>query len=269
MAERVSRAICIASIITVSTLVVPSICRASAWAGLRSGTERTSSFLLERGILPAARARSPRGISECRPRRSASATSRTPGTNGNLIIVRDSLNCLGNGSTTPFPETSSRSSAGVWQWQKILNVYPQRTLAGSSQFNYTSAISTLYPRRGYSACRPQHFDRTRLTALHQQQGRPAPAYGNFASTLNFPLSPISFPRPGKNGVITLTHTFSPTLTNEFIFGPSKNTIPTYVTADDQVTRARQGITTPLLYPSVNFADYIPNFKYGVAGVTFR
>ena len=86
--------------------------------------------------------------------------------------------------------------------------------------------------------------------------------------MNFPLSPISFPRPGKNGVITLTHSFSPTLTNEFIFGPSKNDI-FYDANDDQVTRAAKGITTPLLFPSSNIGDYIPNFRYGgVANATF-
>jgi hypothetical protein len=191
-------------------------------------------------------------------------------TNGNLITVRDSLNCLGNGTTTPFPGNIIPQRCWYDNGQKILNVYPQANTAGNAQFNYTSAISTKYPRREDILRLDYNIsDRTRLSARYTNNKEDRLlAYGNFASNLNFPLSPISFPRPGKNGVVTLTHTFSPTLTNEFIFGPSKNTI-VYVTADDQVTRSAKGITTPLLFPDVNFANYIPNFRYGgVANVTY-
>ncbi len=190
--------------------------------------------------------------------------------NGNLIRVNDSLNCLGSGTTAQFPGNIIPQKCWYGNGQAILNVYPQPNTAGNPTFNYTSAISTLYPRREDILRIDFNISpRTRLTARYTNNNEQRLlAYGNFASNLNFPLSPISFPRPGKNGVITLTHTFSPTLTNEFIFGPSKNNI-VYVTADDQVTRAAKGITTPLLYPDVNFANYIPNFRYGgVSNVTF-
>lgn len=191
--------------------------------------------------------------------------SNTRDGNNNLITVRDSTNCLGNGATTPFPGNRIPQQCWYNNGQAILNVYPQPNFTGNPQFNYTSAISTLYPRREDILRLDYNIsDKTRLTGryLNNHEERLL-AYGNFASALNFPLSPISFPRPGKNGVITLTHTFSPTLTNEFIFGPSKNTI-FYDAADDQVTRAAKGITVPLLFPAVNFADYIPNFRYGGA-----
>ncbi len=188
----------------------------------------------------------------------------------NLITVRDTQNCLGNGAGTPFPGNRIPQQCWYGNGQSILNVYPLPNTGGSPQFNYTSAISTLYPRREDILRLDYNIsDNTRLTGRYTNNHEERLlAYGNFASEMNFPLSPISFPRPGKNGVITLTHTFSPTLTNEFIFGPSKNDI-FYDSNDDQATRTAKNITTPLLFPTANIGNYIPNFRYGgVNNATF-
>jgi outer membrane receptor protein involved in Fe transport len=196
--------------------------------------------------------------------------SNTRDGNGNLIIVRDSLNCLGNGAGAPFPGNIIPRQCWYSNGQQILNIYPQPNVTGNQQFNYTSAVSTQYPRREDILRIDFNItDKTRLTGRYTNNHEERLlAYGSFASGLNFPLSPISFPRPGKNGVITLTHTFSPTLTNEFIFGPSKNSI-LLEAANDRATRAANGITVPLLFPAVNFSNYIPNFRYGgIANQTF-
>lgn len=196
--------------------------------------------------------------------------SNTRDGNGNLITVRDTTNCLGNGTNAAFPGNIVPQRCWYSNGQQILNVYPQPNVTGNPQFNYTSAVSTQYPRREDILRIDYNItDHTRLTGRYTNNHEERLlAYGSFASESNFPLSPISFPRPGKNGVITLTHTFSPTLTNEFIFGPSKNDI-LLETADDRATRGANGITVPLLFPGVNFSNYIPNFRYGgIANQTF-
>ena len=149
--------------------------------------------------------------------------------------------------------------------QAILNLFPQPNIAGLSDVNYTSSISTKYPRREDTLRVDYNItDRTHLSARYtNNKEERLLAYGSFASGLNFPLSPISFPRPGRNGVLTLTHTFSPTLTNEFIFGPSSNFIDLRP-ADDNALASKRSINVPKLFPNVG-AGYVPNFRFGGIG----
>ncbi len=144
----------------------------------------------------------------------------------------------------------------------ILNVYPTPNVTGDNRFNYTSSISTQYPRREDILRVDWNItERTHLAARYTNNKEERfLAYGSFASGLNFPLSPISFPRPGRNGALTLTHTFSPTLTNEFIFGPSSNFIDLRP-ADDNALAKTYNLNIPKLFPSVGFG-YVPNFRFG-------
>src|SRR5262245_12487173 len=149
--------------------------------------------------------------------------------------------------------------------QAILNLYPEPNVLGRNDFNFTSSVSTKYPRRE-DILRVDYniSDRTHLSARYSNNKEERLlAYGSFASGLNFPLSPISFPRPGRNGVLSLTHTFSPTLTNEFIFGPSSNFIDLRPDDDNALARKRK-INGPKLCPTLG-AGYVPNFRFGGIG----
>jgi hypothetical protein len=149
--------------------------------------------------------------------------------------------------------------------QAILNVFPRPNVSGRNDFNYTSSISTQYPRREDILRVDWNItERTHLAARYTNNKETRfLGYGSFASGLNFPLSPISFPRPGRNGVLTLTHTFSPTLTNEFIFGPSSNFIDLRP-ADDKALAKTYNVNVPKLFPGVGFG-YLPNFRFGGIG----
>jgi outer membrane receptor protein involved in Fe transport len=152
------------------------------------------------------------------------------------------------------------------QWyssgQAILNLYPQPNVAGNSRFNYTSAVSSRIPRREDIVRIDWNItDRTRLTGRfvnNTQNG--ALSYGTFVSEQSFPLSPLAFPRPGRNGVLSLTHTFSSTLTNEFIFGPSSNFIDLRPN-DDRALASTNNINITKLFPNVG-AGFVPNFRFG-------
>jgi hypothetical protein len=189
--------------------------------------------------------------------------SQTTDGNGNPITVRN--------PTTGQPYPGNRIPSGDWfsSGQAILNLYPLPNVTGNPQFNFTSTIPTKYPRREDILRIDYNItERTRLTARYTKNHEERfLAYGSFASGLNFPLSPISFPRPGRNGVLSLTHSFSPTLTNEFIFGPSSNFIDLRP-ADENALASTHGLAVPKLFPNVGFG-YVPNFRFGgIANQTF-
>jgi len=189
--------------------------------------------------------------------------SQTTDGNGNLIKIVNPL------TRQPYPDNKIPQSDWFSSGQAILKLFPEPNVVGNAAYNYTSAISTQYPRREDILRVDWNItDSTRLSARYiENHEKRLLAYGSFASGLNFPLSPISFPRPGRNGVLTLTHTFSPSLTNEFIFGPSSNFI-NLLPADDNSLAANHGINVPKLFPNVG-AGYVPNFRFGgIAAQTF-
>jgi hypothetical protein len=185
--------------------------------------------------------------------------SQTTDGNGNPVTVINPL------TRQPYPGNTIPKSDWYSSGQAILNLFPLPNVTGNSQFNFTSSVSTLYPRREDILRIDYNItDRTRLSARYTNNAeKRLLAYGSFASDLNFPFAPISFPRPGRNGVLTLTHTFSPTLTNEFIFGPSSNFIELKPDGDKALASANN-INVPKLFPNIG-AGYVPNFRFGGIG----
>ena len=88
------------------------------------------------------------------------------------------------------------------------------------------------------------------------------AYGTTTASWNWPLT-ITDRRNGPGNILsfTLTHNFSPTLINEFVFGPGRGGV-TIAPKDDKATRKVTGINTPLLYPDANTPDLIPTLILG-------
>lgn len=177
--------------------------------------------------------------------------------NGNLIIITDPL------TGQPFPGNIIPPDRFSSDGQAILNLYPLPNVGGDPGFNFTSSNSSEYPRRE-DVIRIDYniSDRTRLSGryINNNDNQLLP-YGTFNSDINFPLTRFVFPQSGRNGVLTLTHTFSPTLTNEFIFGPSMNRLS--ITAEDNnATNAAHNLSLPVLFPNTNPDDFIPNFGFG-------
>ncbi|HKX30560.1 MAG TPA: carboxypeptidase regulatory-like domain-containing protein [Blastocatellia bacterium] len=191
--------------------------------------------------------------------------SQTLDGNGNPIFIRDpSLNlpCNAADRSGCFPNNQIPANRFFESGQAILNLFPLPNTDGGNRYNYTSAVSTQYPRREDILRMDWNIsDRTRLTGRFTRNvEKRLLSYGSFASEQNFLLSPISFPRPGRNGVLSLTHTFSPTLTNEFIFGPSSNFIDLRPN-DERALASTYNINIPKLFPGIG-AGYVPNFRFG-------
>jgi hypothetical protein len=207
--------------------------------------------------------------------------SQTVDGNGNRVYIKDT-NLAGTctAANTPANPGACFINNGVLhvipqaRWyasgQAILNVYPQPNIGGNNQFNFTSANSYAYPRReDILRMDYQMNEKHRLTGRFTYNADTrALAYGTFISDYNFPLTTIRYPRPSRNGVLQLQSTFSSTLTNEFIFGPSTNYLSLFEDTPT-ATRKVKNINTPLLFPSVNVDDLIPNLRYGgIANQTF-
>lgn len=206
--------------------------------------------------------------------------SETRDGNGNRIYLRDYTKPGNCRAVRPDPQPDDQTACFNYMGTinridparffrdgpSILNLYPLPNFSGNPQYNYVSQLSNEYPRREDILRLDYNInDTTRLAArMVRNADRQRTVYGTFASGLNFPLSPIIFERPGINANLTLSKSFSPTLLNEFSFGPSRNQIEIYG-GDDLITRKGRNITFPLRFPDINKADYVPNFTYG--GIT--
>ena len=189
--------------------------------------------------------------------------------NGKALIVRDTGNCLGTsgtGTAQPFPGSVIPKSCWFPGSQAILNLFPMpNTTIGGNQYNYTSQVSSKYPRRE-DIVRVDYL----LNDKHRLSGRfinnyddQILTYGTTTLSDNFPtLGPADRSGSGYNMALTLTSTITPTLVNEAIFGHGIFTT-NIVAATDGYSRAKTGISTPLLFPQANAPyDVIPSMSFG-------
>jgi hypothetical protein len=189
--------------------------------------------------------------------------------NGAPILVRDGGNCLGanvGATIAPFPGNKIPQSCFYPGSQAILNMFPMpNTAIGGYQYNYTSQISSKYPRRE-DIVRVDYL----ITDKHRLTGRfinnyddQILSYGTTTLSYNFPtLGPVNRSGSGYNMIYSLTSTLTPTLVNEAKFGYGIFTT-NIVASTDGFSRAATGISTPLLFPNANAPyDIIPSLSFG-------
>jgi hypothetical protein len=197
---------------------------------------------------------------------------------GNLVVV-DPRTCRPNPQIPnasicdPFPSNKIPQDRWYQYGQAILNLYPMPNLEGDPSVNFISQVSHEAPRLE-SILRLDYrvSDRSEISGriVHNSDEQLLP-YGVFPGTLNFPFergskrTRIAQPRPGFNAVLNFSRSFGDTLTNEFIFGPSRNRIKVEA-ENDLITRQATEINIPLLFPDANLGDYIPNLRFsGIGG----
>jgi Carboxypeptidase regulatory-like domain/TonB-dependent Receptor Plug Domain len=197
---------------------------------------------------------------------------------GARIFIRDPLltgNCNATDQTACFRDggvvNKIPASRFYSNGQAILNLYPAPNVAGRNDFNYSSQRSSEYPRReDILRVDYQISDNTRLSGRFiRNSDEQRFSYGTTTASFNWPLTFTARRNgPGYTFGFTLTHSFSPTLINEFNYSPSKGGVNIAMT-DDAGTRTINNITTPLLFPNADPNGTIPNFNYGgIAGQTF-
>ena len=192
--------------------------------------------------------------------------------NGAPLIIRDTGNCLGgNGSGTaqPFPGNVIPKSCMYPGAQATLNFFPMpNSTAGGSSYNYSSQVSSKYPRREDIVRIDYLLNNTNTISgrFINNYDDQILSYGTTTLSYNFPTpGPVNRTGSGYNMALNWTSTITPTMINEAIFGHGIF-VTNIVASTAGFSRASSGITTPLLFPQANAPyDIIPSMSFG--GIT--
>ncbi len=148
---------------------------------------------------------------------------------------------------------------------KILNFYPMPNALGvSNSYNYQSQQSNTYPRRE-DVYRGDYniSDKWKAYARYiNNKDETSMAYGQWNAQYNIPFGPMSFGAPGWSFVSNVTTIINPTLTNEFVFGSSKNVLHIYP-LDNAFDRSALNLSYKMPYPSADTLGLVQNWQWDV------
>ncbi len=191
--------------------------------------------------------------------------SRTVEAGGTPVTILDPLN-----SRQPFPGNIIPANRLNADGQRILGFYPLPNVTNPPpNFNYTSQASGSYPRQQMMARGDYNLNQNwRLFArvIRDADSQDMP-YGQWSADYNVPFGAMRFGQPGRSSILNLTTIINPTLTNEFIFGHSKNRL-TIDPVNDAFSRTRLGLQFRMPYPSASPVDLVPNFQFDVPNAPF-
>ncbi len=173
-----------------------------------------------------------------------------------LTFINDPL------TQTPFPGMVVPANRIYAPGQALLNIFPLPNVNQVSNFNYTSQFPGSSPRRETLLRMDYNLtEKIRVFGhfIDDQQPTVAP-YGSFVLGLTVPITQIANPIPGRSWAAGMTATISPTMTNEFNWGFTHNSI--LIDESGSVLKSdKDGINLPVLYPSAVQENYIPNVTF--------
>lgn len=190
--------------------------------------------------------------------------SATTEADGRPVTIRDPL------ANAPFPGNRIPTNRFSPDGQKILNFYPLPNAMGiDPSFNFQSQVSDTFPRRENIYRGDYNInDKWRLYSryiwTYSQQDK---AYGQWNADYNIPFAPMNFGNPGWSFITNLTTVVNPTLTNEFIFGSSKNRL-NIDPVDKTFDRAALGLQYKMPFPDADSLGLIQNWRYNVPNSPF-
>src|SRR5215471_12091077 len=175
--------------------------------------------------------------------------------NGKPLVIKDPLN------GQPFAGNLIPADRFYGPGQALLNLYPLPNTSGVG-YNYTSQLSSQLPRRE-DLLRLDYNMSQKIRFFGHYIGNVFPQvlpYGSFVLQPNLPITNITDTRPGHSLAAGMTWIISPTMTNEFNWGFTKNKID-IVEVGSVLRRKTSGVTLPLLYPNAVQDDYIPEPRF--------
>jgi hypothetical protein len=190
--------------------------------------------------------------------------SRTTDASGRPITIIDPL------THQPFPGNIIPSSRFFPGAQGLLSMFAlPNAPEGGALYNFTSQLPRDIPRReDIARVDWQVAARTRLSVryVHNKDEDRQPL-GTTTAQFNVPLAGVVRKNgPGDTVSLTLTHTFSPSLINEFIYGAGRGGVFIGPINLDDVTRSRLDVGTPLLFPAADPTGTVPSVRFlGIAG----
>jgi hypothetical protein len=170
---------------------------------------------------------------------------------------------------TVFPGNRIPASRFSTPGSKVLALFPlpnfvDPVVSRRNQWNYISNLSGSFERHSETArldyaTRKNMQTYLRVTNSFEDQ---APPYGVWVNgSVNFPLTPITFQRPGRGASLFNTITISPTFFAETIFGATYNKLFFHPENAGAVRRADTGIHVAQWNPDLNPEGFIPNMTF--------
>jgi hypothetical protein len=194
--------------------------------------------------------------------------SQTRDGNGVAVVITDPT------TKQPFAGNVIPSSRFSQSGQNLLKLFNKSVNASEFMplFNHNSQLSISYPRRQDNIRIDYRLGNktTIFGRFTQDQDQQIMPYGvGWTSGQNFPLTPTIFKQgPARNAALNVTTNISPTLVNEFLFGPSQNNLTLDPVDPDAGTMKGIGLTfaPPYAYNSAQFVNInfsgTPNQSFG-------
>ncbi|MCU0229113.1 MAG: carboxypeptidase-like regulatory domain-containing protein [Bryobacterales bacterium] len=183
---------------------------------------------------------------------------------GAPVTIRDPL------AGAPFAGNRVPANRISADGQKILNFYPMPNAAGiAPNFNFQTAQSHDFPRReellrgDYNITDNWRFYSRFANTLSQQDM----AYGQWNADYNIPFGAMNFGNGGWSYMANLTTIINPTLTNEFIFGSSRNDL-NIDPVDNAFDRSALGLSYQMPFQSADSLGLIQNWRFNVPNAPF-
>jgi hypothetical protein len=183
--------------------------------------------------------------------------SLTHESDGRAVAIKDPLTGL------QFPGNQIPQNRWDPNGQKMLNYLPLPNVTGQNAYNFQSQVSAAYPRRQGMARIDWNISqkwRIFFRAIFDADSQEEP-YQMWASATNIPLGPLAYNEPAQSGIVNVSTTISPTLTNEFIFGPSRNRLTILPTTDGQ-DASKMNLNIPMWFPNANIGHLVPGMQFG-------
>jgi hypothetical protein len=178
---------------------------------------------------------------------------------GSPLTILDPLN-----NKQPFAGNKIPQNRLNADGMKILNFYPQPNALGKDPaFNYQTEASNQYPRREYIYRGDYNInDKWKAYARYiNNYDQTSMAYGQWNADYNIPFGPMSFGAPGWSFVSNVTTIINPSLTNEFVFGSSRNDLH-ISPIDNAFDRSKLGLSYKMPFPDADKLHLVQNWGWG-------
>jgi hypothetical protein len=164
----------------------------------------------------------------------------------------------------PFPGNIIPKDRINADGSKILNWYPlPNALNKDPSYNYQTSNSNTYPRREDIYRGDYNInDKWRAYARYiHNNDETSMAYGQWNASYNIPFGPMSFGAPGWSFVSNVTTVINPTLTNEFVFGSSRNDLH-IIPITDAFNASKVGVSYVMPFPNADKLKLVQNWNFG-------
>lgn len=146
---------------------------------------------------------------------------------------------------------------------QFAKIFPMPNVTGYWDRNYSYQFATQDKsddknyRLDYNISKRLHLYARLITNI-----RPRTQNGGLNVNNAIGISPFSLIWGARSISGNLVWVVTPTMTNEFNYGNSRNWLPVTVPSDSKYLRANNGITLPMLYPNADTLGLMPNLNFG-------